>query len=148
MAAAPVFSSIALARDCEGKRCGNWNIQPSEPRKETEADIKFRESLKEMVPENERVANVQKLFDRIMAEHKIALGRYSVVMEIGGRGISIDVFEGTGAARKAIGGFLLSTMALQTDGVMANDPQLHNRRAFQMHFRKKLMETFRLTEDK
>lgn len=148
MAAAPVFSSIALARDCEGKRCGAWNTQPSEPKKETEADIKFRESLKELVPEQERVANVQKLFDRIMEEHKIKVGRYSVEMRIGGSGIDIDVFEGSGAARKVIGGFSLSTMALQVDGVMANDPQLHNRRAFQLHFRKKLMETFRLTEDK
>lgn len=149
MAASPLFTRLALARDCEGKRCGDWKMEktPRDPAEEK----RWRDSLREMVPEGERVNDIQGLFERILAEHKVRLGRYFIEMEMRSVGITFDIFEGRGTGRKSIGGFSIGGIALQSD--LGRQPQqipmseLINLRAFQMHFREQLTQSFRLTED-
>ncbi|TSC85590.1 MAG: hypothetical protein G01um10148_976 [Parcubacteria group bacterium Gr01-1014_8] len=145
MAAAPLlFATIADARDCEGKRCGNWHMKPSPERRENPEEVKkFKEDMNTVVSEYK---NIQELLNDILTHHKLDPKRFTITMSPPGRAIEIAISENG----KSVGSFGLSTMQLRSAyGVDSGIPpeQLINKKGFQTLFFKHLQE-LRLMESK
>ncbi|MBI5456950.1 hypothetical protein HY969_04415 [Candidatus Kaiserbacteria bacterium] len=136
LAAAPfLFAGLANARDCTGKRCGDWNIKPTPtPRENPEAIKKFKDDMNAVVSQH---TNIQQLFEEMLGAYKLDAKRFSITMSPPGRAIQFVISEGG----KEIDRFIIATKQLSMAyGVNETDPQLINKRGFQVLFLMGLQE--------